>query len=101
MNTIVRFIMKTARLSNVFVTDLKFTDLFLFYSREESSPHNTSPLKAERLYLRIPCIGRCIHTNTELKKLIVYRRLYMHNVYEVKVQRWTYSCVFSRSLAGA
>ena len=31
--------------------DLKFTDLFL------SSPHNTSPLEAERFYLRIPCIA--------------------------------------------
>ena len=30
----------------------KFTDLFSFSSGEET-----------RLYLRIPCIGRCIHTN--------------------------------------
>ena len=33
-------------------TDLKFTGLFSFSSGEESSPHNTSPLEAERLYLR-------------------------------------------------
>ena len=29
--------------------DLMFTDLFSFSSGEESSPHNTSPLEAERL----------------------------------------------------
>ena len=48
-------------------TDLKFTDLFSSSSGEESSPHNTSPLEAERLYLRIPCI----QTNPELSKLTV------------------------------
>ena len=33
-------------------TDLKLTGLFSFSSGEESSPHNTSPLEVERLYLR-------------------------------------------------
>ena len=65
MNTIVlvivRFIMNTPRLSNVIVTDLKFTDLFSFSSGDKSSPHNISSLEAEGLYQRIP---RCIHTNT-------------------------------------
>ena len=48
VNTIL-FIIKTNRHHNKM--DLKFTDLFSFSSGEESSPHNTSPLKAERLYL--------------------------------------------------
>ena len=61
MNTIVRFIMNTPRLSNVIVTDLKITDRFSFSSEEKSSLHNTISLEAEGLYQRIP---RCIHTNT-------------------------------------
>ena len=48
--------------------DLKFTDLS-FSSGEESSPHNTGPLGAERLYLRIPCTFIYYYTDTELSKL--------------------------------
>ena len=48
ISKLVRFIMNTARISNVIVTDFKFTS---FSSGQESSPHNTSPLEAERLYL--------------------------------------------------
>ena len=39
ISKLVRFIMNTARLSNVIVTDFKFTS---FSSGEEGSPHNTS-----------------------------------------------------------
>ena len=47
ISKLVRFIMNTARLSNVIVTDFKFTS---FSSGEESSPHNTttSALETER-----------------------------------------------------
>ena len=51
------------------MTRRTFTDLFSFSSEEESSPHNSSPLEAEELYLHIPCIGRCIHTNTEANRI--------------------------------
>ena len=83
------FIMSTARLSNVIVTDLKFTDLFLLSSGEESSPYTTGPLGTERLYTYAFPVHSYYYTDTELSKL----RLSMHNVHEVKVQRWTHSCI--------